>query len=386
MSFVFNTVNNSHESIPPSWILLDNKSTIDKFTNNNLLKNIRKVNTPMKIHSTAGVTMTDLVGDFPGYGTVWYHPDGISNILSLARVCSLGYTVKYSINDDNEFVVTKPDGGTRCFKQSEKGLCYLDTLQTASKYNAAFVTTVANNQYKYSSKDYSRAVLARKIQKIIGRPSTQQFIQIISKHLIPNCPILPQDIMAAEDIFGPDKGTLKRKIVRQTPKEVIIDDISLPSHLKERYENIIIAADIMFVNRIAFLVTTSRHIRFATSKKIDQMKNKTILKAIQEVLNIYQGRGFKVTHLLMDGQFESLRDAMNATGVSLNIVARGEHVPEVERLIRTLKERVQWVYNDLPFTKIPMRMLIELVYYCTFWLNSFQNNAGISESLSHTQS
>jgi hypothetical protein len=51
MSFVFNTVNNSHESIPPSWILLDNQSTIDIFTNNNLLKNIRKVGTPMKIHS-----------------------------------------------------------------------------------------------------------------------------------------------------------------------------------------------------------------------------------------------------------------------------------------------------------------------------------------------
>jgi hypothetical protein len=70
------------------------------------------------------------------------------------------------------------------------------------------------------------------------------------------------------------------------------------------------------------------------------MKNETILKAIQEVLNIYQGLGFKVTHLLMDGQFESLSDAINATGVSLNIVAHGEHIPEVERFICTLKERV----------------------------------------------
>jgi hypothetical protein len=40
------------------------------------------------------------------------------------------------------------------------------------------------------------------------------------------------------------------------------------------------------------------------------------------------------------------------------------------------------MYDDLPFTKIPMRMLIELVYHCTFWLKSFPNYAGIPESLS----
>jgi len=32
------------------------------------------------------VATVNKVGDFPGYGTVWFHPDGIANILSLARV------------------------------------------------------------------------------------------------------------------------------------------------------------------------------------------------------------------------------------------------------------------------------------------------------------
>ena len=69
--------------IPKSWILLGNQSTVDVFYNANLLRNIRKGKKPMDIHCNAGVTSTNLAGDLPGYGTVWYHPNGIANILFL---------------------------------------------------------------------------------------------------------------------------------------------------------------------------------------------------------------------------------------------------------------------------------------------------------------
>jgi hypothetical protein len=85
---------------------------------------------------------------------------------------------------------------------------------------------------------------------------------------------------------------------------------------------------------------------------------------------------------LTDGQFEPLRSELSGMGVTLNTIARGEHVPGIKRHIRMLKERVRSVYNTLPFKKIPDRMLIELIYYCTFWLNSFPNTDGISRSLS----
>jgi hypothetical protein len=69
--------------VPSSWILLDNQSTVDVFHNADLLKNIRTGDGHMDIHCNAGVTRTNLIGDLPGYGQVWYHPNGIANILSL---------------------------------------------------------------------------------------------------------------------------------------------------------------------------------------------------------------------------------------------------------------------------------------------------------------
>jgi hypothetical protein len=69
-------------------------------------------------------------------------------------------------------------------------------------------------------------------------------------------------------------------------------------------------------------------------------------------------------------------------GISMNVTGRDEHVPEVERYIRTLKERIRSVYNTLPFKTIPRNMLVELVKYANFWLNSFPKEDGIFKTLS----
>jgi hypothetical protein len=156
----------------------------------------------MAIHCNAGVTTTNLVSDLAGYGTVWYHPNGIANILSLSRVWEHGCRITYNSADGNRFIVSKHDGGTRIFEQSNRGLIYMDKFD----HGVTMVNTVANNQSSYTKRDCSRAVLARKIQEMMGRPSTRDFLRYVDNNLLPNCPINRQDILAAEHIFGPDVG------------------------------------------------------------------------------------------------------------------------------------------------------------------------------------
>jgi transposase InsO family protein len=82
------------------------------------------------------------------------------------------------------------------------------------------INTVADNRSSYTNRAYSRAILARKIQRTIGRPSTKQYISIVERNLLPNCPVTRDDIIAAEKIFGPDVGSLKGKTVRKTSDTV----------------------------------------------------------------------------------------------------------------------------------------------------------------------
>jgi hypothetical protein len=108
--------------IPKSWVLLDSQSTTDAFSNPKLLKDIHEVRGSLTIHTQAGKAVTKLRGTLPGYGEVWFCPDGIANILSFANVQK---TRKVTYNSKgNQFEVIKSDGKKRVFTQSEHGLYY----------------------------------------------------------------------------------------------------------------------------------------------------------------------------------------------------------------------------------------------------------------------
>jgi hypothetical protein len=103
---------------------------------------------------------------------------------------------------------------------------------------------------------------------------------------------------------------------------------------------------------------------------------------LKNTISVYARRGLIVTHALMDGQFKCLRNDIYDIGIDLNIVGANEHVPEAERYIRTLKERMRCIYNTVPFKKMPARMIIGLAYGCVFWLNNFPAHDGVSSTLS----
>lgn len=51
-----------------------------------------------------------------------------------------------------------------------------------------------------------------------------------------------------------------------------------------------------------------------------------------------------------------------------NITGRDEHVPAVNRYIRTLKELVKAIANVFPLQDYPPRVIVKMVYDIEFWL------------------
>ena len=82
-------------------------------------------------------------------------------------------------------------------------------------------------------------------------------------------------------------------------------------------------------------------------------------------------RGFRIVEMQMDGRFEPLRGDLAEMKITMNACSEAEHIGDIERLDRTVKERARRVVTHLPYNKLPGRMVIELVHLCAFWLNVF---------------
>ena len=80
--------------------------------------------------------------------------------------------------------------------------------------------------------------------------------------------------------------------MQKTPERVTINTLdNLPDGMLEEHGNVTLA---MYINKIPFIVTLSRAMQFGTIEMIKDERNSTIIKSIQQVINTYHGRGFKV--------------------------------------------------------------------------------------------
>ena len=107
-------------------------------------------------------------------------------------------------------------------------------------------------------------------------------------------------------------------------------------------------------------MTISKHIKFGTTGKLDIMENKILVKHFKIFFGLYTNRGFRIKVVMADNQFEILRGDISDLGANINVVSRDEHVPDIERYIRTIKERVRATHNMTPFKFIPPIFIVEM--------------------------
>ena len=164
-------------------------------------------------------------------------------------------------------MVTKPTGEKFKFVQSGAGPHYLDTtLQDTNKNvdTTLVVNTVKENKKNHTNNNYLHALRAWELQVTMGQPSTASFEEEFKNNGLLNCPVMPADVETAEQIFGPDIGSLKGKMTQRNLPIIDSPITPVPASVLEQYRNVMMCVDIMYVNRVAMMISVSRNIKFAT--------------------------------------------------------------------------------------------------------------------------
>ena len=64
----------------------------------------------------------------------------------------------------------------------------------------------------------------------------------------------------AYKIFGPDLAGIREKTLRKKPERLLTDYVDIPMEIKIYLKGITLTGDVLFVNKIPFIVTFGRDI------------------------------------------------------------------------------------------------------------------------------
>jgi hypothetical protein len=281
-------------------------------------------------------------------------------------VAKRGYVFGESITDN------KTDNG--------HGMCHNITGVPTKNLEDA-IDTVEKSKQNFSKKDQARANRVRRFQHVAAHPSDETIIYSAMTNSIKNSPITKRDVKMAYDMLGRSKYGVQGKTVRRQPGAVIPESMPIPTTILNYYKDVSISVDVMHVNKVPFLVSISEHIHYGTISALDSMKIPILEEEIKRIIRMYTVRGFYVKHILVDIQFKAIRDR-GLLDANVNVVAKGEHAPMIERFIRVVKERCRCYYAMMPFDDIPRIVIIHLLITVMFYINAFVWKKGVSPFLS----
>ena len=256
--------------------------------------------------------------------------------------------------------------------------------KTSPSKSKICATTVAENEAEFTRRDLKRAKLAMQLYKKIGRPGYHHFFHILDNNFLRNCPITSEDMRRAIYVYGPDVAKLKGRVTRQQPAHVPTKHlIPLPMHIRSWHRRVTLCIDIFYINKISFFLTTARNLKTITIQSMKSESYGQMLQVLQTAVDRYLSRGFDVQHIHCDGQFECLQDSLQP--INFNIAAPEQHVPEIERTVRTLKDDIRTTVHGLPFPYFTRLMTKACAKRHVQLRNAFPNKDSVAKNISgHT--
>ena len=133
----------------------------------------------------------------------------------------------------------------------------------------------------------------------------------------------------------------------------------IPITILERYKEIKLAGDMIFINRIRFINNTWIHVNFMMEEHTSNKEASTLQEYIRQFNQVYMKWGFNINNILMYGKLRCIRGNLAELKINLNICSNNEHVGDIERLNCTVKERdrgicwkpTKWLQEDRSYAK-----------------------------------
>jgi hypothetical protein len=243
------------------------------------------------------------------------------------------------------------------------------------------IQTVRQQYEGFTKRKVQDATAARKAQEMTSHPTNAQFLKLVRNNSIKNCPVKPDHITNAHSILGPSIAGVRGRTTRQKPERVEAAVGRIPDDFHRLHKFVVLTAGVMFVNGMAFLTMLSRKLQLATVEQLPLRTATQLSNSLIKIVKLYACiTGFIVRVIMMDQEFDKVEEACDM--VEINTTAARKHVGEIERFIRTIKERSRALMSDLPYNILLHQITIHLVYFAVLWLNSLPAAAGVSKKYS----
>ena len=398
MGLQFNTVTAKKTDLSND-ALLDCGATFSSFKNENLVRDIETVDTPIRMRTNVGTRKINQKAEIPGMKKkVWFDEESMANIFSFSEMSDMYHIYYDNSKEDTFYVGDKKKNKYKQFPRTQEGLYafkfsdeYKEMVKRPNKKKKSvkknvkinLLDTVENNMEGYTEEQIKRAKNAKQLYHKVGTPGMENFKYIIKGNMIKDCPVNTDDINNMMKIWGKDIAVIKGKTVRRTPRKITNDIIEIPKELYDNCSRIQLHMDVFYVNGLGFLATIGHPVYYRTCVPLEETTGKSLYKALDKTLRTYNRGGFKVRSIECDNEFKSIMDDVeDGLGVKMNYTNAQDHVPAAERNNRTIKEAMRTVIHRIPYKRIPPIMIKHLAIISTDRLNWFPAKYGISKTYS----
>ena len=238
------------------------------------------------------------------------------------------------------------------FNALTNSLYYHDNVDRA----IVIFNKVSDNCEGFTRREYEGGKATRRTLGLVGYPSEQDFTNMASSNMIVDLPFTPQDIKNSDKICGPDFPSMKGKSVRRRPEAAVSDYVNIPKNILIMDTGLELSVDVMFINKLALLVSVSKQTKFTMIEYIPNRPEKELARSVNNIIDIYKQQGFSIHTMYMDPEFNCLDKLI--VGTDLNTTSARDHVPEIERQIQVVNKRMWEVPGGLPYNRTTSRMII----------------------------